>query len=117
MRWAGVSFCCVTSGRDEDSERHLDRLEAIYRQRFARISRHTAESRQILRLGTDVDAGDSFTYALVSGFGDADNAAFTIVGNELRADVAFDFETQNSYSIRVRTTESVGSSTAMSVSQ
>jgi hypothetical protein len=54
---------------------------------------------------TDPDAGDSHTYSLVSGAGDADNASFTIVGNELRANISFDFETKSSYSIRVRTTD------------
>jgi hypothetical protein len=54
---------------------------------------------------TDPDAGDSHTYSLVSGSGDADNASFTIVGNELRANISFDFEVKSSYSIRVRTTD------------
>jgi hypothetical protein len=57
---------------------------------------------------TDVDAGDTFTYTLVSGTGDTDNASFTIVGNTLKAGVAFDFETKSSYSVRVRTTDSGG---------
>ncbi|SHE46364.1 autotransporter-associated beta strand repeat-containing protein [Marinomonas polaris DSM 16579] len=34
---------------------------------------------------TDADTGESFTYALVSGSGDTDNAKFTIDGNDLRA--------------------------------
>lgn len=60
---------------------------------------------------TDVDAGDSFSYALVDGEGATDNAAFTIVGGRLEAAQAFDFETKNSYSIRVRTTDAGGLST------
>jgi hypothetical protein len=54
---------------------------------------------------TDPDAGDSHTYSLVSGAGDADNASFTISGDQLRANISFDFELKNSYSIRVRTTD------------
>jgi Leucine-rich repeat (LRR) protein len=54
---------------------------------------------------TDPDAGDSHTYSLVSGAGDADNAAFTISGDQLRANISFDFEVKNSYSICVRTTD------------
>ncbi|MEI8153565.1 MAG: hypothetical protein WCG92_18530, partial [Hyphomicrobiales bacterium] len=54
---------------------------------------------------TDSDVGDSFTYTLVSGTGDADNASFNISGSSLRASVAFNFEALSSYSIRVRTTE------------
>jgi hypothetical protein len=55
---------------------------------------------------TDADAGDSFTYTLVAGTGDTDNASFNISGSALRAGVALDFETKSSYSIRVRTTDS-----------
>ena len=54
---------------------------------------------------TDADAGNTHTYALVAGEGDSGNAAFTIVGNELRTAAALDFETQSSYSIRVRGTD------------
>jgi len=57
---------------------------------------------------TDSDVGDSFTYTLVSGTGDADNASFNISGSSLRASVVFDYETKSSYSIRVRTTDSGG---------
>jgi len=55
---------------------------------------------------TDATAGDTHTYSLVAGTGDTDNASFNISGNSLRAGAAFDFETKNSYSIRVRTTDS-----------
>ena len=58
---------------------------------------------------TDADAGNTHTYALVAGEGDTGNAAFTIVGNELRTAAALDFETQSSYSIRVRGTDQVPS--------
>jgi hypothetical protein len=57
---------------------------------------------------TDSDVGDSFTYTLVSGTGEADNGSFNISGSSLRAGVAFDYETKSSYSIRVRTTDSGG---------
>src|SRR5690606_26797916 len=57
---------------------------------------------------TDADASDTHTYTLVAGEGDTDNAAFTIEGNELRTNGDVDFETQDSYSIRVRTTASQG---------
>ena len=57
---------------------------------------------------SDPDTGDTFTYSLVSGTGDADNASFTIVNNELRSASVFDYETKSSLSIRVRTTDAVG---------
>ncbi len=53
---------------------------------------------------TDPDASKvNFTYDLVSGAGDTDNANFTIEGGVLVAASTFDFETKTSYSIRVRT--------------
>jgi RTX calcium-binding nonapeptide repeat (4 copies)/Putative Ig domain len=52
----------------------------------------------------------TFTYSLVSGPGDTDNGSFTIDGNALRTAASFDFETQSSYSIRVRSTDNNGSS-------
>jgi large repetitive protein len=57
---------------------------------------------------TDADVGDTFTYSLVSGTGSDDNALFLITGNQLRAGGVFDFESQSSYSIRVRSTDAAG---------
>ncbi|MFN9602516.1 MAG: tandem-95 repeat protein, partial [Planctomycetota bacterium] len=57
---------------------------------------------------TDPDAGNSFTYTLVVGSGDADNGSFNINGNSLRATSSFDFETKSSYTIRVRSTDQGG---------
>ncbi|HEV3469575.1 MAG TPA: cadherin domain-containing protein [Pyrinomonadaceae bacterium] len=57
---------------------------------------------------TDPDAGDSFTYTLVSGTGDGDNASFQISGSQLQTNASFDFETDSSYSVRVRSTDTGG---------
>lgn len=57
---------------------------------------------------TDPDAGDTFTYQLVSGTGSTDNASFTISGNKLLTSVVFNYETKTSYSIRVRSTDQGG---------
>ncbi len=57
---------------------------------------------------TDEDAGDSFTYALVSGAGDDDNGAFNISGDSLRANASFDFEANSSYTVRVSTMDQGG---------
>jgi hypothetical protein len=54
---------------------------------------------------TDLDSGDTHTYSFVSGDGDTDNASFEIDGSTLKANVVFDYETQASYSIRVRSTD------------
>ena len=57
---------------------------------------------------TDPDAGNTFTYTLVAGTGSTDNAAFSISGSALRITSSPDFETQSSYSVRVRTTDQGG---------
>ena len=57
---------------------------------------------------TDPDAGDTFTYTLVSGTGSTDNSSFNISGANLRNSAVFDYETKNSYSIRVRSTDAGG---------
>jgi hypothetical protein len=53
----------------------------------------------------DADAGQTHTFALIAGAGDADNAAFSIVGNALRINASADFETKASYAIRLRATD------------
>jgi D-arabinose 1-dehydrogenase-like Zn-dependent alcohol dehydrogenase len=57
---------------------------------------------------TDPDTGDTFTYSLVTGDGATDNSLFTITNNQLKTNAVFDFETKNSYSIRVKTTDQGG---------
>lgn len=57
---------------------------------------------------TDPDAGDTFTYTLIPGTGDTDNAAFSIVNDQLQFNASPDFETQDSYAIRVQSTDQGG---------
>jgi subtilisin-like proprotein convertase family protein len=59
-------------------------------------------------LGTDEDANAVLSYALVAGGGDADNAQFTVIGNELVANSSFDFETKQSYLLRLRASDQFG---------
>jgi hypothetical protein len=54
---------------------------------------------------TDPDANNTFTYTLVAGTGDADNGSFTIDGDVLKSNAVFDYETDNSLNIRVRSTD------------
>jgi hypothetical protein len=56
----------------------------------------------------DPNVGDTFTYSLVSGAGDTGNASFNISGNTLRSSAVFDYESQSSYSVRIRTTDQGG---------
>ncbi len=55
---------------------------------------------------TDPDPGDSHTFTLVTGAGSDDNGSFTITGSQLRTGAVFDFETKDTYSVRVRVTDS-----------
>ncbi|MDG0811173.1 family 16 glycoside hydrolase [Cohnella rhizosphaerae] len=58
----------------------------------------------------DPDEQDTSAYALVEGDGDTDNGSFSIavLGNTLIVRSEPDYETKDSYSIRVRTTDSGG---------
>lgn len=56
----------------------------------------------------DQDGGDTFTYSLVSGTGDTDNAAFTISGNTLSTAGLINFEDGATRSVLVRVTDSGG---------
>jgi hypothetical protein len=53
---------------------------------------------------SDADAGDSFTYSLVSGAGADDNAKFQVSGGQLQTSQALDFEARSSLSVRLRRT-------------
>jgi glucuronoarabinoxylan endo-1,4-beta-xylanase len=57
---------------------------------------------------TDPDSSNTFTYTLVSGTGSADNGSFNISGSNLLSGTSFNYETQNAYSIRVRSTDQGG---------
>src|SRR5688572_10303810 len=54
---------------------------------------------------TDPEPNDTHSYGLVAGTGADDNAAFEIVGDTLQTNQSFDFETKDSYSIRVRSSD------------
>ncbi len=73
------------------------------------FNENLAENSLIARFRTtDLNPNDQFTYTLVAGEGDRDNAAFTIQDDQLRIQQSPDYETQRDYSIRVRTTDSAG---------
>ena len=58
---------------------------------------------------TDADAGNTHTYALVSGTGDTDNASFILEGSTLKANnTSFNFEDKASYSVRIETNDGEG---------
>jgi hypothetical protein len=57
---------------------------------------------------TGANPSGTFSYSLVSGDGDSDNAAFTIDGQTLRTAATFDYETQTAYTIRVQASDGAG---------
>ncbi len=52
--------------------------------------------------------GGTMTYSLVAGSGGTDNSSFNIFGANLRANASFDYETKNSYSVRIQAQDSGG---------
>ena len=74
------------------------------------VNENVATGTTIGALSTsDSDNGDTHTYTLVSGTGDTDNASFSISGANLLTNTALDYETKNSYSILVQTSDSASS--------
>lgn len=59
---------------------------------------------------TDVDAQDSHTYSLVTGTGSTGNSSFGIQGTQLVTNASFDYEAQDTYSIRVKSVDGAGNS-------
>lgn len=53
-------------------------------------------------------SGAGFSFTLVTGSGDTDNSAFTLVDNQLKLNATPNFETKSNYSIRVKTTQQGG---------
>ncbi|KYG82210.1 NHL domain-containing protein [Roseivirga echinicomitans] len=61
-----------------------------------------------LLASVDQDAEDSHTYAMATGTGDTNNASFEVVDNKLVAKASFDFETKESYLVRIKATDTGG---------
>jgi hypothetical protein len=63
----------------------------------------------------DHDPNDTFAYQFSSGVGGDDNSYFTIVNNKLYTSHALDYNTKNTYTIRVKATDSDGLSVENSI--
>ena len=75
----------------------------------ARVAERQASGATVGTLtAVDANSVDSFTYSLVHGSAYPDNAAFGIVGDQLRTAAEFNFEARSSYNIRVRSTDRGG---------
>ncbi|AMP99577.1 Ig family protein [Pedobacter cryoconitis] len=57
---------------------------------------------------TSLDPNAVFTYTLVSGNGDTDNALFTITGDQVRTSASLSYKQKSTYSILVRSTTQYG---------
>lgn len=57
---------------------------------------------------TDPDLNDSFSYTLVSGVGDQDNAGFMVTGNQLQTSATFASLAKSQCTARIRTTDAAG---------
>jgi hypothetical protein len=64
---------------------------------------------------TDPDAGNTFTYELISGAGDTDNMLFAINGDDLVVVGTFDYEIKNNYSVLVKSSDQDGLSFVKSI--
>jgi ELWxxDGT repeat protein len=74
-----------------------------------RIDENNASGTVIGTFSTgDPDAGDGFSYSLISGNGDSDNDQFEIVGDQLLSRQSFNFEAKSGYSLRVQTRDAGG---------
>jgi len=58
--------------------------------------------------GTDVDAGDPLSFALVTGVGDADNVSFSVSGGTLSTVAPLDFEGGATRAVRLRVSDGRG---------
>ncbi len=65
------------------------------------IAENAGTNAPVGTISTDGGAS-SYTYTLVAGTGDTDNASFDISGTELQLIASADYETQPSYSIRIK---------------
>jgi surface protein/VCBS repeat-containing protein len=75
------------------------------------ISENIASSTIGLLSAVDIDLpSDSHTYQLVSGTGDTNNSSFSILNNQLKNVTSFDYETQQTLSIRVKVTDAIDNS-------
>ena len=74
----------------------------------ASVVEHAALNTVVGSLSSTGPHSGAYTYALVSGTGSDDNASFRIVGNLLQTNDANINLAKGTYSIRIRTTDSLG---------
>jgi hypothetical protein len=77
------------------------------------VAENSAGGSEVGTLSATDTVGDTHSFSLVAGIGDEDNASFAIAGDSLQLAPATspDYETQSSYSVRIRGTDAGGLST------
>ena len=120
FNWENINEIRVTAvtGTEPDIAAYFDNI--VYRNENSAptnitllgtaIAENAASDATIGSLSTtDINTGDTFTYSLMVGTGDTDNSSFVIDGETLKLNsVLLDYETKNSYSIRLKTTDNGG---------
>jgi Tol biopolymer transport system component len=72
------------------------------------VAENLAAGTVVGAFSTGANPSGTFSYSLVAGDGDSDNAAFTIDGQTLKTAATCDYETQTSYTIRVQANDGAG---------
>ncbi|RCJ14734.1 hypothetical protein A6S26_08650 [Nostoc sp. ATCC 43529] len=72
------------------------------------VDENIAAATQIATFTTGSSTTQEYTYKLIAGTGDTDNAFFTIVGNSLQITDSPNFEIKSAYNIRVSSTDIAG---------
>lgn len=68
------------------------------------------------RVNNDLDsANDTYTFTLVAGAGDDDNATFTLSGTTLAANESFNYEVKKDYTVRIEVNDGKGGIFAQAV--
>jgi len=116
--WNGLTFFTYRLSAGEETSNLATVILNIFRENHAptdinlsnnEIYENSPLNTQVGTLSTvDEDSGEIFTYTLVEGEGSEDNASFNINKNVLRSSAVFNYELDNSFSVRIRSTDLFG---------
>ncbi len=110
---------CAGSGgpeEEKDSDDDVSEADPAISLSSSRITENSGSNAQVGVL-TVINSTEDFSYSLVSGEGDTDNALFTLLDNALLATNSLDYETTPELSIRIQATSASSSfSSSFSIS-
>ena len=112
-----VGGCAGSGGPEEEKDKDvISEADPTISLSSNRIFENLASNTQVGVLSV-INSTDTFSYTLVSGEGDADNALFTLLDNALLAINSFDYETTPELNVRIQATSASSSiSSSFSVS-